>query len=81
MTYINRNNIIFQFLVVIVYAMLTAICINHCYFWDNIQQISKEAHWFYLTDFHQLLMPSQNSGSEIVATTAEADIGPIPSIS
>ncbi|MDD4971534.1 MAG: hypothetical protein PHT07_19065 [Paludibacter sp.] len=68
MTYINRNNIIFQFLVVIVYAMLTAICINHCYFWDNIQQISKEAHWFYLTDFQQLLMPSQNSGSEIVAT-------------
>lgn len=43
-------------------------CLNHGYFWDNIQQISKEAHWFYLTDFSSLLMPAPNSGSEIVAT-------------
>jgi len=64
----NKTNIFFQFSVVIIYALLTAVCVNHCFFWDNIQQISKEAHWFYLTDFHQLMMPSQNSGAEIVAT-------------
>jgi len=68
MKFENKTNAIFQFSVVIIYALLTAICINHCYFWDNIQQISKEAHWFYLTDFQQLLMPSQNSGAEIIAT-------------
>lgn len=68
MKFESRTNLIFQFLVVLIYAFLTAVCINHCYFWDNIQQISKEAHWFYRTDFHQFLMPSQNSGSEIVAT-------------
>lgn len=63
-----RNNAIFIFSVVLVYALLTIVCINHCYFWDNIQQISKEAHWFYMTDFQRLLMPSLNSGVEIVAT-------------
>lgn len=64
----NKYNVIAWYAVVITYALLTAICVNNCYLWDNIQQISKEAHWFYLTDFHQLLMPAQNSGSEIVAT-------------
>ena len=68
MKFENKTNVIFQFSAVIVYILLTMICINHCYFWDNIQQISKEAHWFYRTDFHQLLMPAQNSGAEIVAT-------------
>jgi hypothetical protein len=68
MKFENRINMIFQSSVVLVYTLLMFICINHCYFWDNIQQISKEAHWFYMTDFHSLLMPAQNSGSEIVAT-------------
>jgi hypothetical protein len=68
MKFDNRINIIFQSSAVLVYTLLMFICINHCYFWDNIQQISKEAHWFYITDFHRLLMPTQNSGSEIVAT-------------
>jgi 4-amino-4-deoxy-L-arabinose transferase-like glycosyltransferase len=64
----NKNKLIFQLPIVLIYALLTVVCINHCYFWDNIQQISKEAHWFYLTDFHSFLMPTQYSGSEIVAT-------------
>jgi len=50
-----------------VYFILTIICLNNCYFWDNIQQISKEAHWYYLNDFKSLLIPV-NSGSEITAT-------------
>jgi len=68
MKFESRTNLIFQFLVVLIYTLLTAVCINNCFFWDNIQQISKEAHWFYLTDFHQLLMPVHNTGSGIVAT-------------
>jgi len=68
MKFESRTNLIFQFLIVLTYTLLTVMCINNCFFWDNIQQISKEAHWFYLTDFHQLLMPSQSSGSGIVAT-------------
>lgn len=68
MKFNNRYNIISQYIIVFIYALLTALCMNNCYFWDTIQQISREAHWFYLTDFHQFLMPAQNSGSEIVAT-------------
>lgn len=67
MKLLNRNNL-FLFLAMSVYAFLSVISLNYCYFWDNIQQISKEAHWFYLTNFSSLLMPAQNSGAEIVAT-------------
>lgn len=41
--------------------------LNDCYFWDCIQQISKEAHWYYLNDFRSLLIPT-DSGGDIVAT-------------
>lgn len=67
MKFENRFNSIFLFSVVLIYALLTVECVNHCYFWDSIQQISKEAHWFYSNDFKSLLMPT-NSGAEIVAT-------------
>ena len=63
-----KSNLIYPFIVVFVYALLTVMSMNNCYFWDNIQQISKEAHWFYQTDFKSLLMPAQNSGAEIIAT-------------
>jgi len=63
----NKSNLIFLVLIVFVYVLLTILSLNNCYFWDNIQQISKEAHWFYLTDFKSFLIPA-NSGAEIVAT-------------
>ena len=63
----NRNNL-YLLSAICVYAILTAISLNFYYFWDNIQQISKEAHWFYFTDFSSILMSAPNSGSEIVAT-------------
>lgn len=53
---------------VIIYTLLTIICLNHGYFWDNIQQISKEAHWFYFTDFSSLLISAPNLDAEIIAT-------------
>jgi 4-amino-4-deoxy-L-arabinose transferase-like glycosyltransferase len=55
-------------IVILVYGVITILSVNHGYFWDTIQQVSKEAHWFYQTNFSSLLMPVQNSGSEIVAT-------------
>ena len=64
----NKSNTLILILVGLIYALLTIISLNNCYFWDNIQQISKEAHWFYLTDFRSFLMPAPNSGSEMVAT-------------
>lgn len=53
---------------VLAYGLLFVVSMQNGYFWDNIQQTSKEAHWFYLNHFQSLLMPAQNSGSEIVAT-------------
>ena len=67
MKLLNKSYIFFL-ISVIAYSLLTFICMNNGYFWDNIQQISKEAHWFYFTDFSSLLMPAQNSGAEIIAT-------------
>jgi len=64
----NKNLWFFIIPIVLIYIFLTILSANYCYFWDNIQQITKEAHWFYLTNFKSLLMPSQNSGAEIVAT-------------
>jgi hypothetical protein len=41
------------------------VSLNHCYFWDNIQQTSKEANWYYNTDFSGLLLPSFSEVSEV----------------
>jgi hypothetical protein len=64
---LNNSNVAIS-VALLGFAILNLICINNGYFWDNIQQISKEAHWFYQTNFSSLLMPSQNSGAEIIAT-------------
>ena len=63
----NKNNL-FWIVAVLVFVLLTVISMNNGYFWDNIQQTSKEAHWFFQTNFSSLLMPPPDSGSEIVAT-------------
>lgn len=63
----NKSNILFLILIVFIYVLLTIVSLNNGYFWDNIQQISKEAHWYYLNDFKSLLIPA-HSGSEVAAT-------------
>jgi len=67
MKLLNKNNI-FLFLSFSIYVLLTIISLNYGYFWDTQQLISKEAHWFYLTNFSSFLLPAQNSGSEFIAT-------------
>ena len=64
----NNQPIVIITLIILVYTALNILSLNFYYFWDNIQQVSKEAHWYYLTNFKSLLMPAQNSGAEIVAT-------------
>jgi 4-amino-4-deoxy-L-arabinose transferase-like glycosyltransferase len=64
---LTLNNILL-FTLLAVYTLLTIICFNNGYFWDNIQQTSKEAHWFYLNNFSSLLMPKYGTGAEIVGT-------------
>ena len=57
----NRRKINpFLLLITVVYAILAILTVNNCYFWDVIQQVSKEGHWFYLTDFSSLLIPENN---------------------
>lgn len=64
MNSINRekifSNFLPLFLISVIYLTLTIISWNYCYFWDVIQQISKEAHWYYLTDFKSILIPTHN---------------------
>lgn len=67
MKLLNKNSL-FLLLSFCIYALLTIITLNFGYFWDTPQLISKEAHWFYLTDFSSFLLPAQNSGSEFTAT-------------
>jgi hypothetical protein len=53
----NKKNILFLSISILVYGVLSIICWNHGYFWDNIQLTSIEAHWYYLTDFKTLIIP------------------------
>lgn len=54
--------------IVLMYALLVFRSLSYCYFWDNIQQISREAHWFYNTGFSSLLIPSDNANPDYAAT-------------
>jgi len=59
-----KNNYFYLFVVIAVYAAITVMSLNKCYFWDNIQQTSKEANWYYDTDFSGLLLPSFSDVAE-----------------
>ena len=63
---IKSNYIILS--VSVVYLLLTYLCLNNCYFWDNIQQTSKEAHWFYLTNFKSFFIPAKEALDGISGT-------------
>ena len=42
--------------------------VNNGYFWDNIQLISKEAHWFYQFGFRTWIIPTSSEAYGITAT-------------
>ncbi len=65
--YLNRNYIPY-IVIVIVYVTIRIFTLNNCFFWDNIQQVSNEAHWFYLNDFKSLFIPKLDATLGISAT-------------
>ena len=64
----TKNRLLFQVPVLLIYAALGVLCLNNGYFWDTIQQISKEAHGYYQTGFSSLLLPATDTGADAVAT-------------
>ncbi len=54
--------------VLIVYVILIIQSWDSPYFWDNVQQTSKEAHWFYTNGFSELFLPGFGAHPEIVST-------------
>ncbi len=55
-------------LISLIYIILSIYSLNNCYFWDNIQQTSKEAYWFYSNNFSTLSLPGFGEHKEIVST-------------
>ncbi|MDR2692294.1 MAG: hypothetical protein LBB73_08420, partial [Dysgonamonadaceae bacterium] len=53
---LSKKNIIFLSIVAGVYLLLFVYSFRFCYFWDVIRQISKEAFWYYKTDFSASLL-------------------------
>lgn len=68
-----KNNYLY-FLVTIIYIVIRILTINNCFFWDNIQQVSKEAHWFYLTNFRDFFISKTNVPDGISATGYHAPL-------
>lgn len=55
-------------LVVAVYLLLIIFSWDAPYFWDNVQQTSKEANWYYSNGFSELFLPGFGEHPEIVST-------------
>jgi len=64
-------------LVALVYAATIAISLDKCYFWDNVQFTSKEAHWYYSNNFTSLLLPGFSEGLEMFGSGCHP---PLPGI-
>jgi len=64
-----KNNRILLIAISLIYILLGVICLNYPYFWDNIHQTSREAHWFFENGFGHLFMPKYSvSNAEYAAT-------------
>jgi hypothetical protein len=63
-----KKNIIFLLTVAGIYLLLFIYSFQFCFFWDVIQQISKEAYWYYKTNFSESLLIHPLPGLEITPT-------------
>ncbi len=63
-----KSDLVYIIPLFVVYAIIVISSLNHVYFWDNIQQTSKEAHWFYQQGFSKLWLPGFSDGEEIMGT-------------
>ncbi|MDD3319910.1 MAG: hypothetical protein PHS59_00495 [Paludibacter sp.] len=64
----KRLNQLPLYFIYFIYSILLLISIKHCYFWDNIQQTSKEAIWFFENNFSSLLLPDFSINAPITGT-------------
>lgn len=67
MKLLNNKNLCL-FLIVLVYATLTVLCLNNCYFWDNIFYSGTKADWFYSTFFKSLSIPDASLLGRVLTT-------------
>jgi PAT family beta-lactamase induction signal transducer AmpG len=63
-----KNNTIFLLIVAGVYLFLFVYSSQYCYFWDVMQQVAKEAYWYYKTNFSASLLIHPLPGLEITPT-------------
>ncbi len=59
---------LFLLLVLLIYSLVIIFSIDKCYFWDNVQFTSKEAHWYFNNNFSSFLLPGFSENSEIVGS-------------
>jgi len=64
--YRNNYSNIFLSLIIITYTVLLYFSLDFCYFWDNIQQTSSEAHFFFNSNFS--IFPTNQNDSEFGLT-------------
>ncbi|MDR0413285.1 MAG: hypothetical protein LBH61_05760, partial [Dysgonamonadaceae bacterium] len=64
----NKKGLLFPAATGLVYTALFFWSFRFCYFWDVIQQVSKEAHWYYLTNFSGSLLIHPLPGIAITPT-------------
>ena len=50
----------FLLAITLVYAILTIVTLNNYFFWDVIQLVSIEGHWYYESNFASLAIPNNN---------------------
>src|SRR4030042_584520 len=53
---------LFLLLVLLIYSLVIIFSIDKCYFWDNVQFTSKEAHWYFNNNFSSFLLPEEIAG-------------------
>src|SRR5690554_1676452 len=64
----HQDFLLFAVPVLLVYLGLVISHLNGVYFWDNVQQTSREAHWFYQHQFSSFWLPGFSDGEEITGT-------------
>lgn len=64
----HQDFLLFAVPVLLVYLVLVISHLNGVYFWDNVQQTSREAHWFYQQQFSSFWLPGFSDGEEITGT-------------
>lgn len=72
---IIRNNSLLIFLSLI-YSILGVYSLDFCFFWDCIELVSKQAHWYYLYDMNPLSMPVYNDEFPMLSTIPHIPLVP-----